>query len=180
MLHRLTMIALVMFLASCSYNKNDDVDSDLAEKVQTEAPAPALPAEEMTQTMPAFQFEDEAGKITGLSDLKGKKVFINMWATWCPPCRVEMPSIQNLYKKVDKEKVVFIMLSLDENFGMAKEYIKANQLDLPVHFPASGLPQMFNTGAIPNTFIFDENGKLIKKNVGMDDYDTDYYVQLLK
>src|SRR5687768_5116496 len=61
-----------------------------------------------------FTLQDLEGKKVEMSDLKGKVIFLNLWATWCGPCRVEMPSIQNLYNSVDKYKVAFVMLSLDQ------------------------------------------------------------------
>ena len=105
---------------------------------------------------------------------------MNLWATWCPPCRAEIPSIEALYSKTDKEKVVFVMLSLDENFDLAKQFAKAKNLQSPVYYPAEKLPPMFNTDAIPATFIFNEKGELIKQNNGADDYNTEAYLQLLK
>ena len=72
------------------------------------------------------------------------------------------------------------MLSLDENFELAKNFAKKNNMQLPVYYPAEGLPAIFKTDGIPATFIFDEKGGLMKQNNGMDDYDTDEYVQLLK
>ncbi|MGN6532213.1 MAG: TlpA family protein disulfide reductase [Ginsengibacter sp.] len=133
-----------------------------------------------TQTLPSFKLESADGNIINLSDLKGKKVFINLWATWCPPCRAEIPSIEKLYKKIDKKKVAFIMLSLDNNFGLAKRFAKAKHLQLPVFYPAENLPEIFNINGIPATFIFDEKGELIKANMGMDDYNTQSYIQLLQ
>ncbi|MDQ2657294.1 MAG: TlpA family protein disulfide reductase, partial [Bacteroidota bacterium] len=67
-----------------------------------------------------FSVKDLSGKKMNVKDLKGKVIFLNLWATWCGPCRVEMPSIQNLYNSVDKEKVVFIMLSLDQEEQQSK------------------------------------------------------------
>ena len=72
------------------------------------------------------------------------------------------------------------MLSLDENFDLARNFANKNKMQLPVYYPAEGLPSMFNTDGIPATFIFNEKGELIKANNGMDDYDTDKYVQMLK
>jgi thiol-disulfide isomerase/thioredoxin len=133
-----------------------------------------------SQTLPSFRLEAADGSIINLTDLKGKKVFVNLWATWCPPCRAEIPSIEKLYKKINKEKVAFVMLSLDDNFNSAKRFAKAKHLQIPVYYPAENLPSMFNINGIPATFIFDENGELIKANMGMDNYNTSSYVQLLK
>lgn len=129
--------------------------------------------------LPSLKIMSTAGSIINLADLKGKKVFVNLWASWCPPCKAEIPSIEKLYSKVDKQKTVFVMLSLDENFDLAKEFAKTNKMQLPVFAPAENLPAMFNTDGIPATFIFNEKGELIKVNTGGDDYDTASYLQLL-
>jgi thiol-disulfide isomerase/thioredoxin len=78
-------------------------------------------------------------------------VFVNLWATWCPPCRAEIPSIETLADKVDKNSAVFIMLSLDENFEVAKKFAKAENLQIPVYYPAERLPALFKTEGIPAT-----------------------------
>lgn len=172
----IALIALTFAVLTSCNNTSPDIDTSIVENTKalqtsgTHAPA----------ALPSFQLTDANGAVMNLADLKGKKVFVNLWATWCPPCRVEMPSIEKLYKKVDKEKVIFIMLSLDQNFDLAKQFIKTNKLKLPVYYPAENLPELFNTEGIPATFIFNEKGELIKSNEGMDDYNTEAYVQLLK
>jgi thiol-disulfide isomerase/thioredoxin len=129
--------------------------------------------------LPAFAMTDATGKTINLSSFTGKKIFVNLWATWCPPCRAEIPSIEALARNVDKDKTVFIMLSLDDNFDVAKHFAKRTGLKLPVYYPAEKLPSLFNTEGIPATFIFNENGDLIKQNTGADDYSTQEYIWLL-
>lgn len=172
----IAFIGLTLTIFTACNNTSNDIDTSLIENteaVQTNY-APEI------QSLPSFQLTTADGSIINLTDLKGKKVFVNLWATWRPPCREEMPTIEKLNKKVDKEKVTFVMLSLDENFELAKQYVKVNHLQLPIYYPAENLPAMFNTGGIPATFIFNEKGELIKVNKGMDDYDTRSYVLLLK
>ena len=123
---------------------------------------------------------DVNGNVINTNDFKGKKVFVNLWASWCPPCRAEIPSIEKLKTKADPQKVAFVMLSLNKNFEVAKEFAKSINIQLPVYYPVEKLPELFNIEGIPATFIFNEKGELIKANNGADDYDTDAYVQLLK
>lgn len=130
-------------------------------------------------SIPSFQVQDVKGNTINLQNLKGKKVFVNLWATWCPPCRREMPSIQKLAASVDQNKVAFVMLSLDDDFEKAKSYVMDNNLMLPIFYPAEQLPELFNVQGIPATFIFDENGKMIKRVDGMDNYDSQQYKKLL-
>jgi thiol-disulfide isomerase/thioredoxin len=172
----IVFIGLLLTIFTACNNTPNDIDTSLIknkESVQTNY-VPETPS------LPSFQLTAVDGSIINLVDFKGKKVFVNLWATWCPPCRKEMPSIEKLTQKTDKEKVAFVMLSLDENFEQAKQFIKVNNLKLPIYYPAENLPAMFNTEGIPATFIFNEKGELIKVNKGMENYDTDSYVQLLK
>lgn len=138
----------------------------------------AVKNEKSTATMPNFLMQDVNGKKVNLLDLKGKKVFVNLWATWCGPCRREMPSIESLYKKVNG-KAVFVMLSLDDDFGKAINYGKTSRLTLPLYYPATNLPQLFSVDGIPATFIFDEKGNLIKRLEGSMNYDTEEFLKLL-
>ena len=166
----LSAIAIIA-LAACSSpdnNKNGD-----------ETRSAATPSNSAIK-LPAFSIQDATGKKVDLQSLKGKKVLVNLWAAWCPPCKAEMPSIAALYDKMDKEKTVFVLLSLDENFQSSVDFMKKNKFDLPVYFPAQQLPALFNTGGIPATFIFNEAGELIKQHSGADNYDTNEYLQLLK
>ncbi len=166
-----------IFFASCA-NTPNKTDEDVPEKVaQTVANESTKP---LTDVLPAFKLLSANGIIINLADFKGKRVFINLWATWCPPCKAEIPSIEKLYSKVDKTNTVFVMLSLDESFVMAKEFAKANRMKLPVYYAAEVLPAIFNTEGIPVTFIFNEKGELIKMNNGMDDYDTEAYLKIFK
>lgn len=167
---KVTLISVVFtaFIACSSPEKTDAAENGY-DSVSTAKASPALPDMEMI---------DADGKTINLGSFKGKKVFLNLWATWCPPCRAELPSIEALAKKVDKD-AAFILLSLDENFEVAKKFAISNNLSLPVYYPTQNLPQLFNVSGIPVTFIFDENGNLLKQNNGAENYDTQQYVDLL-
>ena len=165
-------------LAACSnslQNKNPDIDTTLA--APSGQATAVVATDKAPQMLPSFQLTSADGRIINLTDLKGKKVFVNLWATWCPPCRAEIPSIEKLSKKAPD--VAYVMLSLDQNFDLAKQYAKVNKMSLPIYYPASNLPQMFNTEGLPATFIFNEKGELIKTNMGAEDYNTGDYFQLL-
>ena len=101
-------------------------------------------------------FKDGKENIISLSELKGKVVFINFWATWCPPCRAEMPSIESLYQKVkDNKNIVFLMVDVDNDYAKAKKYMDRKNLTLPVYTPASAIPQALMSGTIPTTLILE-------------------------
>ena len=112
------------------------------------------------------------GKAVNLSDLKGKVVFVNLWASWCPPCRAEMPGIEALYKKVDKSKVAFVMLSLDDDAAKAAKFVKAQGYTFPVYLRTGDLPAPFDSNSIPSTVILGPDGQVAARHDGMAEYDT--------
>ncbi|GAA4442730.1 hypothetical protein GCM10023188_42760 [Pontibacter saemangeumensis] len=120
-----------------------------------------------------FKLKGLDGKMVAFESLKGKVVFMNIWATWCPPCIAEMPNIQKLYEKVGSDNIAFVMLSVDEG-GMEKvqKFIDKKGYTFPVYMPASEFPQEFYSSAIPTTFIISPEGKIVAKQEGMAEYDT--------
>lgn len=173
-------LGIAFLVTACNANDGDTT----ATEASAPAPLPNTPpaaTENRTPQMPQFAMLNAAGQTIDLKSFAGKKVFVNLWATWCPPCRSEMPSIEKLYASVDTSKTAFVMLSLDDDFEKAKTYIAENKMSLPVYYPQGGQqPELFNVRGIPATFIFDEKGQLMKSREGSDDYDTEAYRQLLK
>lgn len=112
------------------------------------------------------------GRAVNLSDLKGKVVFVNLWASWCPPCRAEMPALQRLYNRVDTARVAFVMVSLDENPARARRVVRQAGYTFPVFFLAAPLPKTFDTQSIPTTFVLTPDGTVAVRTEGMADYDT--------
>ena len=168
-----TLFAVTAIMACSSAAENKPVETaQVAREENVAADNAAL--------LPSFTMKDVNGNAINLQSLKGKKVFVNLWASWCPPCRAEMPSIEKLYASVDKNKVTFVMLSFDENPEASTRFIQSNKLSFPIYFPAEQPPAILQTDGIPATFIFDESGKLIKQNSGTENYDTDEYRQMLK
>ena len=112
------------------------------------------------------------GQPANLSDLKGKVVFVNLWASWCPPCVAEMPGIHTLYQKMDPAKVAFVMISLDENPAKAQALLKRQGYTFPVYFPTGPLPAPFNSSSIPSTVVLGPDGQVAARHDGMAEYDT--------
>ncbi len=119
------------------------------------------------------------GETIQLSELRGKVVFLNQWATWCPPCRAEMPAIEKLYKSVDKNKIAFVMLSLDDSEEKARNFVREKAFTFPVYQPAGPLPAAFASEAIPTTLILDSKGQIVQRIEGIANYDTDEFRRYL-
>lgn len=129
--------------------------------------------------LPNMQLVNSAGETIQLSSLKGKKVFVNLWATWCPPCVAEMPSIQELYNKTNSENTAFVLISFDKNFETAKNWVRQKNYNLPIFAAGEELPDLFQVQGIPTTFIFNEEGQLIFNMVGSENYAGSKFVKMM-
>lgn len=117
-----------------------------------------------------FTLYDQYGKEHKLSDYRGKKVFLNFWATWCPPCRAEMPHIEDLYKEYEKNsKDVIILGVASPNVGKEgdqqyiEDFLKENNYTFPVVFDDRGmLSYQYGFSSLPSTLIIDEDGYITK------------------
>lgn len=125
-------------------------------------------------------FKNPEGHVIELGDLKGKVVFINFWATWCPPCIAEMPSIQKLYNNFkDNEKVMFLMVDVDDAPVKSKKFMDKKKYDLPVYTPVSPIPSSFMARAIPTTLVLNKYGKVVFKHEGTADYSNDEFATFI-
>ncbi len=87
---------------------------------------------ETVAILPEFIVSDSKGLATNTADLNGKVVFINFWASWCPPCRAEFPSIQKFYDKYkDKENIVFLTVNMDEKPELGMQYLEKEKYSIP-------------------------------------------------
>lgn len=129
--------------------------------------------EENTQEEAVVSFKNAKNETVNLSDLRGKVVFINFWATWCPPCIEEMPSIQILYNQFkDNKDIVFMMVDVDNNIGRAMKFMDKRNLNLPVYVPNSEISSEYLQGAIPTTVILDKQGNIDVRIEGGRDYSS--------
>lgn len=118
-------------------------------------------------------FSDAGGKQVDVATLKGKVVFMNFWATWCPPCRDEMPSIQVLYNQLkDSEDIVFMMVEIDHEAEKAVAFMEKEKLSLPIYYPETAIPKEWVGQSIPVTVILDKEGNIAARHEGMADYST--------
>ncbi len=120
------------------------------------------------------------GEKMDMESLRGKVIFLNIWASWCPPCVAEMPGINQLYKDVDKDKVAFIMLSVDDNFSKAIRFHKKKDFDFEIYQAPNGLPSMYYSQSIPTTYVIDGKGNLALTHTGMGDFNTSDFKAFLK
>jgi peroxiredoxin len=122
---------------------------------------------------PDFQLPDLNDKEIRLSDYRGKVVFLNFWATWCKPCREEMPSMEVLYKNFEKDGLVILAVSIDR-VTTKKEippFVKSLNLTFPVLVDSWGqTDKRYKLMGVPETYIIDREGTLREKVIGPRDW----------
>ncbi|WP_207420642.1 TlpA family protein disulfide reductase [Desertivirga brevis] len=128
-------------------------------------------------------FRNGDNQVVKLTDLKGKVVVINFWATWCPPCIAEMPSFNRLSSTLKSNKnIVFLMVDVDGNYKKAKKFMERKRFNLPVYTADSSIPESLLDGSIPTTVIFDKFGNLVFRHIGAGDFSSkkveEYLVKL--
>ena len=121
---------------------------------------------------PDFSLPDLNGKMVRLADQKGKVVFLNIWATWCPPCVEEMPSMEKLYQQLKGEDFEILAVSLDKNGAEAVlPFMKKHKLNFTALIDTEEtLKYKYQTTGVPETFIIDQNGIIVEKVIGPRDW----------
>jgi thiol-disulfide isomerase/thioredoxin len=127
-----------------------------------------------------FTIKDMAGNIVDMNRFKGKTIFINLWATWCGPCVAEMPSIQRLYEKTDKDKVVFILLDWFEQPEKVSKFLTKKEFTFPAYLVNEDVPPQLNVSTIPTTFVISPDGRIVTKKTGTANYDTEKFRKFLE
>lgn len=136
----------------------------------------------ITPAIPDVVFQSTDGRKVHLAELKGKVVFINFWATWCPPCIAEMPSINSLYEKLKNNRnIVFIIVDADHNFNKSVPFMKKNRFTMPLYQVqvASSVPPELVTNSIPATTIIDKDGRIVFHQNGSADYSNPKILEYL-
>jgi thiol-disulfide isomerase/thioredoxin len=111
------------------------------------------------------------GEIVDFETIKGKKIIVNFWATWCPPCIAEMPSFQTLYDDYNR-KAVFLFVSNEEH-SVLKKFMTKYDLDLPIYQAINDNPKALDSNSLPTTFLMDENGNILIKKVGAANWNSE-------
>ena len=119
-----------------------------------------------------WQLEGLNTKSLNFEELEGKVVFVNFWATWCPPCRAELPMIQALYDDY-KDKLAFVFVT-SESVEEVHTFFYDHNYELPVYNSSSKIPQQLaKTNSIPATYIIDKKGRIRVEEVGAVDWNSD-------
>jgi peroxiredoxin len=114
-----------------------------------------------------FTLTELDGKTWTLKEQRGKVVLLNFWATWCPPCRKEMPDLESLYQQFKDQGLVILAIS-DEGAGKVKPFIADHKVTYPILLdPGRKVNELFQIEGIPKTFVYDRTGKLVAQSIDM-------------
>lgn len=131
---------------------------------------------EVGDQVPEYSAPDLAGVEIAFADLRGHVVLINIWATWCGPCRVEMPPIQKSYARFKDRGFTVIAVSIDSGPGY-QEKVSAFADELGLEFPIlldpeGRISRVMQTIGVPETFVLDREGRIVKRLIGAADWDS--------
>jgi thiol-disulfide isomerase/thioredoxin len=129
------------------------------------------------ERFPDLLFRDGAGRALKLSDLRGRVLVLHFWGSWCGPCRRELPDLQRLVRRLEKQRDIrFVFLPVREPFAVARDWARSQQLDLPLYDAGSGesfaladgtaLPDRRVAGKFPTTYVLDKRGIVVFSHVG--------------
>ena len=126
---------------------------------------PEKPSIKQGMLAPNFTFPDLDGKKVSLSDYRGRVVFLNIWATWCPPCVEEMPSIENLHNQLKTDAFKILAVSIDSTGREAVvPFMKKLNLTFPVLLDLEGeIQNLYGLTGVPESFVIDREGMVVKK-----------------
>ncbi len=152
-------VVMLMLLVGCSTTSG-----------LPEAPtAPRTPVARVGETAPDFQLQDLEGNTITLSDLRGRPIMLNFWATWCPPCRDEMPLIQQIYEEWTGKPPSVVVLTIDmgESQATVERFMQSQGLSMPVLLDIKqDVAGKYNIAGIPTTFFIDADGVIQDKKIG--------------
>lgn len=139
---------------------------------------------DQSNTLPVasyFSYVNEEGKIASTSELEGKVIFINIWASWCPPCRAEMPELEELYQKFkNDDRIVFLFLNEDQDGKKGLEYLKKSNFSIPFYKSTGKIPDEIFTSSLPTTVVINKDGKIVMKRNGVAGYNNSKFINQLK
>ena len=137
--------------------------------------APEIFPVEVGSSAPTFQATDlKTGQRLTLADFKGQVVLLNVWATWCEPCKVEMPSLEQLEKEVGPQGLKIVAVSIDEGGDdVVRQFARDYGLTFQILHDQSGkIQRIYQTTGVPESFVINRQGKIVKKVIGAADWDA--------
>ncbi len=126
------------------------------------------------------KFLDFEGKEINLETYRGKTLFINLWASWCGPCRAEMPHISELHKSLQKEKdIAFLLIALDNDIAKSRKFLEGKSWKFPTAHASFGLNSSLQSQSIPTSIVVNPEGKIVFYQEGMSNFNSTEFREFL-
>ena len=138
---------------------------------------------EVGSTAPTFTATDlKTGQHTTLADFKGQVVLLNVWATWCEPCKIEMPSMEQLERELGPRGLKIVAVSIDEGGAdVVRQFARDYGLTFRIlHDPTRQIERIYQTTGVPESFVINRRGKIEKKVIGAADWDATVNKELMR
>jgi peroxiredoxin len=162
------VIVLILLFFSSITLAQDDLESSTILKVGN--------------NLPAFTTQSLSGKTFSSDELKGKVVLINFWATWCPPCKAELPLLQkNIYDKIKDKNFAVLCISRGEKNDVVKKFVWENKYTFPVYLDQETMTyNLFASKYITRNFVIGKDGKVKLATVGFSKEEFDKMIKLIR
>jgi thiol-disulfide isomerase/thioredoxin len=170
------ILVAVAVYSTYQYNNKSNASALPPTSSQTESTAnQSSPEEEIVDSIDALDFtlEDMSGNKVTLSDYKGKTILLNFWASWCGPCKYEMPFIEQLYKESKDSDLVIVTVNLEEPKTIISEFLTDNKYSFPVWLDSEGaVASQYGVKGIPLSLLINKDFKIVSAHEGqMNDYE---------
>ena len=143
------------------------------------APRTHLESPQPSQEVPNFRFE-LAGRPQELSALRGQVVLLNFWASWCPPCVAEMPSLERLHQRLGGRGLLVLGISVDADSAAYDAFLRSNKITFANYRdPERRISTVYGTFMYPETYIIDRQGRLVRKIIGSLEWDDPQVLEFL-
>lgn len=166
------MLTVAVFAAAgCSRQETPPAGADAATQGEASGgsavPGSAAVGVDVGMTPPPFTLKDVDGRDVSLSDFQGKVVVLDLWATWCPPCRQEIPFLVGLYEEFRDRGLVVVGIGLDDGGAdVLRPFAAANKVSYPVLVGDKPVAASYKVSSIPMTFVIGPDGRIAAKHVG--------------
>ena len=162
-----SMLTLIVFSPSWNLNAQETAAQVFARAGLTLLSQGVTPRDFTLETLETTQ-----ASLT-LSELKGKAVLLNFWATWCPPCRDEMPSMEALYQRYKDSGLEIVAVNVREDSARVQAFMASYRLSFPAVLDADGrVSTVYGVRALPTSFLINKEGKIVARLVGFSNWDT--------
>ena len=162
------IVSILFSIIAINTNKNNKQLANTTKQITTSEPSNKSSLVKATD----FKLKNLDGKEIYLSQFKGKKVFLNFWATWCPPCKVEMPFIEKIYQETKNSDLVIISVNVGEDAQTVKAFMASNGYHFTTLLDTDNkVSSIYNITAIPASIFIDKDGYIVKNHTGTLSYE---------